>query len=100
MKQNLKDRVMLPLKYWPTIFLYTFMSHPAVARDLESIASNLTTKTSSLVGKMVPIGFAIAGAFMIFGSPKGATFISGTLMAAFLALGATSIFSWIKNIVG
>ena len=97
---KLKERIMLPLKYWPTIFLYTFMSHPAVARDLESIATNLTTKTHKIAGIIIPIGFAIAGAFMAFGSPKGAQYISSTLIAAVVVLGGNSIFSWLKGIVG
>lgn len=98
--ENLKNRVMLPLKYWPTIFLYSIMSNPAVARDLESIANNLSTKSSKLAGLLVPAGFALAGAFMVFGSPKGAQFLSSTLMAGIVILGGSSIFSWLKGIAG
>lgn len=99
-KAKIKERIMLPLKYWPTIFLYTVMSHPAIARDLESIANNLTTKTSKIAGSLIPIGFAIAGAFMVFGSPRGSQYISSTLLAAVVVLGGGSIFNWLKGIVG
>lgn len=99
-RSNLKSRIMLPLKYWPTVFLYTVMSHPVMARDLESIASNLSSKTSKLAGLLVPAGFALAGGFMIFGSPKGAQFLSSTIMAGVVVLGGASIFSWLKGIVG
>jgi hypothetical protein len=99
-KKNFKDRMMLPMKYWPTIILYTVMSHPVLARDLESIANNLTTKTSKIAGMLVPIGFAIAAAFMAFGSPRGAQYMSSTLLAAVVVLGGGSIFNWLKGIVG
>jgi hypothetical protein len=99
-KQKLKDRIKLLFKYWPTMILYTVMSHPVVARDLESIANNLTSKTSKIAGSLVPIGFAIAAAFMAFGSPRGAQYMSSTLLAAVVGLGGSSIFTWLKGIVG
>jgi len=34
------------------------MSHPVLARDLESIASNLTTRTNKIAMLLVPIGFS------------------------------------------
>lgn len=80
--------------------LYLFMSHPAIARDLESIATNLTSKTSRLAMAIIPIGFAIAGMFMALGHPRGSSFMSMTLMAAIVTLGGSATFSWLKTIVG
>lgn len=76
------------------------MSHPAIARDLESIATNLTSKTSRLAMAIIPIGFAIAGMFMALGHPRGSSFMSMTLMAAIVTLGGSATFSWLKTIVG
>lgn len=77
-----------------------FMSHPALARDLESIASNLTNRTSKLAMLLVPIGFAISGIFMVVGNPRGAQLMGMTIMGAIVTLGGTSAFNWLKNIVG
>lgn len=76
------------------------MSHPVMARDLESIATNLTSKTNKLASLLVPIGFAISGMFMIFGNPRGTQMMSMTLMAGVVVLGGSSAFSWLKSIVG
>lgn len=97
---NVKKTIMLPIKYWFYIIPYTMMSHPVFGRDLESIANNLTTKTSKLASSLVPIGFAIAAAFMAFGSPKGSQYVSTTLLAAVVSLGGGAIYNWLKGIVG
>ena len=76
------------------------MSNPAVARDLESIATNLSTKTGNLANLLVPLGFAISAIFMIVGHPRGAQFMSTTLMAALISLGGGALFNWLKNVVG
>ncbi len=91
---------MLPVKYWFYIIPYMIMSHPVLGRDLESIATNLTSKTSKLASALVPIGFAIAAAFMAFGSPKGAQYASTTILAAIVSLGGGAIYNWLKGIVG
>ena len=98
--RKFKDRLFLSMKYWPLMMLYTLMSHPVVARDLESIATNLTSRSSKVAMIIVPFGFTLAGVFMLFGSPKGAMFASGTGLAAFLILGGESIVNWMKGIVG
>ena len=97
---KVKKTIMLPIKYWFYVIPYSFMSNPAVARDLESIATNLSTKTNKLAMLVVPIGFAFSALFMIIGSPRGAIFMSSTLLAAIITLGGSSVFSWLKGIVG
>jgi hypothetical protein len=98
--KNLKKTIMLPVKYWLTFVPYLVMSNPAVARDLESIATNLSTKTGNLANLLVPLGFAISAIFMIVGHPRGAQFMSTTLMAALISLGGSSLFNWLKGVVG
>ena len=98
--KNVKKTVMLPIKYWFYIVPFMLMSNPIIARDLESIATNLSTKTNKLAGLVIPIGFAFSAFFMIIGSPRGATFMSTTLLAALITLGGNSVFSWLKGIVG
>lgn len=97
---NLKKTIMLPVKYWLYFVPYLVMSNPAVARDLESIATNLSTKTGNLANLLVPLGFAISAIFMIVGHPRGAQFMSTTLMAALISLGGSSLFNWLKGVVG
>ncbi|MGZ3789414.1 MAG: hypothetical protein ACXVLQ_12875 [Bacteriovorax sp.] len=98
--ENIKKTVMLPFKYWFYIFPCFVMSNPAVARDLESIATNLSTKTGNIANLLVPLGFAISAIFMIVGHPRGAQFMSTTLMAALISLGGSSVFNWLKSVVG
>ncbi len=98
--KNIKRTVMLPIKYWLYTVPYLVMSNPAVARDLESIATNLSTKTGNLANLLVPLGFAISAIFMIVGHPRGAQFMSTTIMAALISLGGSSLFNWLKNVVG
>ena len=95
-----KFNQMFPLKYWLYLGLFTVMSNPAIARDLESIATNLTSKTSKVAFSILPIGFLISAIFMVFGSPKGVQIASGTVLASFFAIGAVSIVNWFKGIVG
>lgn len=95
---SVKRRVLLP-QYWIMILSYSVMSRPAFCRDLESIASNLSTKTGNLANILVPVGFAISAIFMAVGHPKGAQMMSTTLMAALISLGGTSIFNWLKGVV-
>ena len=95
-----KLKELLPLKYWLYLSLFTIMSNPVIARDLESIASNLTSKTSKVAIMILPIGFLISGIYMLFGSPKGAQIASGAIIATFLTLGSTSIINWFKGILG
>jgi hypothetical protein len=76
------------------------MTHPVMARDLESIATNLTTKTNKLAGIIAPIGFAIAGIFMFFGNPRGSQLMGLTLVGGLSVLGGSAIFNWLKNIAG
>jgi hypothetical protein len=97
---SLKRRMIFPIKYWLYVFPHFLMSNPAVARDLESIASNLSTKTGAIANLLVPLGFAISAIFMIVGHPRGAQFMSTTLMAALISLGGSSVFSWLKGVVG
>jgi hypothetical protein len=97
---KIKKTMMLPIKYWLCFLPYALMSNPAVARDLESIATNLSTKTNKLAMLIVPIGFAFSALFMIIGSPRGAIFMSSTLLAAIISLGGASVFNWLKAIVG
>lgn len=97
---SLKRRIMLPSKYWFYVLPYFLMSNPAVARDLESIASNLSSKTGAIANLLVPLGFAISAIFMIVGHPRGAQFMSTTLMAALISLGGSSVFNWLKGVVG
>jgi hypothetical protein len=99
-ENNLKIRAMLTSKYWFYVLPYFLMSNPAIARDLESIASNLSTKTGNLASLLVPLGFAISAIFMIVGHPRGAQFMSTTLMAALISLGGSSVFNWLKSVVG
>ncbi|MGZ3789730.1 MAG: hypothetical protein ACXVLQ_14470 [Bacteriovorax sp.] len=98
--QKIKRRMIFPVKYWFHILPYFVMSNPAVARDLESIATNLSTKTGAIANLLVPLGFAISAIFMIVGHPRGAQFMSTTLMAALISLGGSSVFNWLKNVVG
>lgn len=88
------------LSIFLTAGLYLFMSHPVVARDLESIATNLSSRTNKLALALVPIGFAISGIFMVVGNPRGSQLMGMTLMGALVTLGGTSAFGWLKNIVG
>ena len=97
---KVKKTIMLPIRYWFYVIPYAVMSNPAVARDLESIATNLSTKTNKLAILVIPIGFAFSAFFMIIGSPRGAIFMSSTLLAAIISLGGSSVFSWLKGIVG
>ncbi|MFP5386966.1 MAG: hypothetical protein ACLGHN_12870 [Bacteriovoracia bacterium] len=87
-------------QYSITTALYFFMSHPVFARDLESIASNLTNRTNKIAMLLVPIGFAISGIFMVVGNPRGSQLMGMTIMGAIVTLGGTSAFNWLKNIVG
>jgi hypothetical protein len=87
-------------QYSITTVLYFFMSHPVFARDLESIASNLTNRTNRIAMLLVPIGFAISGIFMVVGNPRGSQLMGMTIMGAIVTLGGTSAFNWLKNIVG
>lgn len=87
-------------QYSMTTALYFFMSHPVFARDLESIASNLTNRTNKIAMLLVPIGFAISGIFMVVGNPRGSQLMGMTIMGAIVTLGGTSAFNWLKNIVG
>ena len=98
--EKIKKTIMLPIKYWFYVIPYAVMSNPAMARDLESIATNLSTKTGNLANLLVPLGFAISAIFMIVGHPRGAQFMSTTLMAALISLGGSSVFSWLKGVVG
>lgn len=98
--KSIKRTVILPIKYWFYVIPYFLMSNPAVARDLESIATNLSTKTGTLANLLVPLGFAISAIFMIVGHPRGAQFMSTTLMAALISLGGASVFNWLKSVVG
>ena len=97
---NLERRVLLPSKYWLYMMSCMVMSHPIFARDLESIANNLSTKTNTIATFLVPLGFAISAIFMVIGHPRGAQFMSTTLMAALITLGGGSLFSWLKGVVG
>lgn len=74
-------------------------SHPLWARDLESVARNLTTKTNKLVILVVPAGFALAALLMSVGNPKGNQVATSALMASILVLSAGSIFSWLQGVV-
>ncbi len=96
----LKRTIMLPIKYWFYVIPFMVMSNPIIARDLESIATNLSTKTNKLAMLVVPIGFAFSAFFMIIGSPRGPIFMSSTLLAAIITLGGGSVFGWLKGIVG
>lgn len=98
--KSLKKTMILPLKYWLCVIPYFLMSHPVMARDLESIATNLSSKTGTLANLLVPLGFAISAIFMIVGHPRGAQFMSTTLMAALISLGGASVFNWLKGVVG
>ena len=98
--KSLKKTMIIPFKYWFYVFPYFLMSNPARARDLESIATNLSTKTGTLANLLVPLGFAISAIFMIVGHPRGAQFMSTTLMAALISLGGSSVFNWLKSVVG
>jgi len=98
--EKVKKTIILSIKYWFYIFPCLIMSNPSVARDLESIATNLSTKTNKLAMLILPIGFAFSAVFMIIGSPRGAIFMSSTVLAAFLTIGGGSFLSWFKGIVG
>jgi hypothetical protein len=93
-------RILKSFRYLSTLGLYLFMSHPVIARDLESIATNLSNRTNKLALALVPIGFAISGIFMVVGNPRGSQLMGMTLMGALVTLGGTSAFNWLKNIVG
>jgi cobalamin synthase len=97
---NFKNLTLLPVKYWFYFLSCLVMSHPTMARDLESIAKNLSTKTNTIATFLVPLGFAISAIFMAIGHPRGAQFMSTTLMAALITLGGGSLFSWLKGVVG
>ena len=96
---TLNRRSMLSSK-WIILLSGLLMSYPVFARDLESIASNLSAKTSVIANLLVPLGFAISAIFMIVGHPRGAQFMSTTIMAALISLGGSSIFNWLKGVVG
>lgn len=96
---NVKRRILLP-QYWIMILSYSIMSRPVFARDLESIASNLSSKTGNIANLLIPLGFAISAIFMVVGHPRGAQLMSTTVMAALISLGGTSIFNWLKSVVG
>jgi len=96
---TLNRRSMLSSK-WLILLSGLVMSYPVFARDLESIASNLSAKTSVIANLLVPLGFAISAIFMIVGHPRGAQFMSTTIMAALISLGGSSIFNWLKGVVG
>lgn len=96
---TLNRRSMLSSK-WLILLSGLLMSYPVFARDLESIASNLSAKTSVIANLLVPLGFAISAIFMIVGHPRGAQFMSTTIMAALISLGGSSIFNWLKGVVG
>jgi cytochrome bd-type quinol oxidase subunit 2 len=98
--KNLKRKILLPSKYWIFVLSCMVMSHPTMARDLESIANNLSTKTNTIATFLVPFGFAISAILMAVGHPRGAQFMSTTLMAALITLGGGSLFSWLKGVVG
>lgn len=98
--KGLKRRILFPSKYWFYMISCMVMSHPVMARDLESIANNLSTKTNTIATFLVPLGFAISAIFMVIGHPRGAQFMSTTLMAALITLGGGSLFSWLKGVVG
>lgn len=98
--QKLKRQMLAPVKYWFYILPYFVVSNPSFARDLESIATNLSTKTGNIANLLVPLGFAISAIFMIVGHPRGAQFMSTTLMAALISLGGSSVFNWLKSVVG
>lgn len=85
---------------WLMMLGCLLMSYPIYARDLESIASNLSAKTSVIAHLLVPLGFAISAIFMLVGHPRGAQFMSTTVMAAIVSLGGTSLFNWLKGVVG
>lgn len=87
-------------QYKLSLAVCLFLSHPVLARDLESIASNLTTRTNKIAMLLVPIGFAISGIFMVVGNPRGSQMMGMTIMGALVTLGGTSAFNWLKNIVG
>lgn len=76
------------------------VSHPLLARDLESIATNLTSKTNRLAMVVGPIGFAIGSIFMFFGNPRGTQIMGFTLIGAVSVLGGSSVFNWLRNIAG
>ena len=96
---TLSRRSMLENK-WLMMLACLFVSYPVFSRDLESIASNLSAKTSVIANLLVPLGFAISAIFMIVGHPRGAQFMSSTVMAAIISLGGTSLFYWLKGVVG
>ena len=96
---TLSRRSMLENK-WLMMLACLFVSYPVFSRDLESIASNLSAKTSVIANLLVPLGFAISAIFMIVGHPRGAQFMSTTVMAAIISLGGTSLFNWLKGVVG
>lgn len=85
---------------WLMMLVCLFVSYPVFSRDLESIATNLSAKTSVIANLLVPLGFAISAIFMIVGHPRGAQFMSTTVMAAIVSLGGTSLFNWLKGVVG
>lgn len=92
-------RSMLSSK-WLMMLACLFVSYPIFARDLESIASNLSTKTSVIAHLLIPFGFSISAIFMIVGHPRGAQLMSATLMAALISLGSQSFVNWFKGVVG
>lgn len=76
------------------------LTSPVWARDLESIATNLSSKTNTLVLKISPIGFGIAALFMYFGNPRGTQLMSLTLMGSLCVLGGSSVINWLRSIAG
>lgn len=94
-----KRRALLP-HYWLSILSYFLMSRPALARDLESAAANLSSKTSNLAIILIPFGFAVSALFMLAGNPRGAQLMATTFMAGIITVASTGVVSWIKGVVG
>ena len=77
-----------------------YVLSPAYARDLESAASSLSTRTSKLGLLLAPLGFSLAAIFMIFGHQKGATLLSLSIVAVIALAGGNSAVHWLSSIVG
>ncbi len=88
----------------PLVLCFLIMSlyflSPAFARDLESAASSLSTRTSKLGLLLAPLGFSLAAIFMIFGHQKGATLLSLSIVAVIALAGGNSAVHWLSSIVG
>ena len=77
-----------------------YVLSPTYARDLESAASSLSTRTSKLGLLLAPLGFSLAAIFMIFGHQKGATLLSLSIVAVIALAGGNSAVHWLSSIVG